>query len=93
MALRICDSFDHHVTADMTQKWNSRNSGINIAGDQGRRGTSALNVEWNNSYVTKTLDAQASWIVGFVFKRDAMPITSYPSFGNTFVVVLRPGIQ
>lgn len=73
MALRFIDSFDHYVTADIQTKWTS-NSSCTIAA-AGRNGTSCL--EWTNftRLVSKTIDAQATWIVGFAFRLSSYPTT------------------
>lgn len=61
MALRFCDSFDHYVTANVTQKWTS-NSGASIV--PGRHG----NGIGGNANIFKTLDFQNRWIIGFAAK-------------------------
>lgn len=67
MTLRFIDSFDHYATADLTQKWTSIGSSTTIAAG-GRRGTNSLRMSSSGSEVTKTLDAQGTWFVGFSFK-------------------------
>jgi hypothetical protein len=68
MALRFCDSFDHYLTADLTEKWTNIISSPSISSGNGRRGTSALNTVASSRGVAKTLDAQATWIIGFAIK-------------------------
>ena len=65
MSLRFIDSFDHYATADFPLKYNSNNGGTISAGT-GRRGA-AYNAG-AGGYLTKTLDAQATWIAGIAFK-------------------------
>ena len=87
MALRFVDGFDHYVTADITKKWNSNNSGV-ISSTAGRRGGGSL--RWvsgnSNNAVVKTLDAQATWILGV-----ALSVSSVPSLTSTFLRLLDAG--
>jgi hypothetical protein len=68
MALRFCDSFDHYVTADLSEKWTNVISIPAISASNGRRGTSALSTVASSRGVSKTLDNQATWIIGFALK-------------------------
>lgn len=62
MALRFIDGFDHYDTSCVPLKWNYA-TGYAIASGGGRRpGSSALEVGYQ---VSKTLDNQGTWIVGF----------------------------
>lgn len=70
MALRMVDSFDHYATADITGKWTARTGTNNaISASNGRRSTSS----WRTTslataqHLTKTLDAQATWVIGFSY--------------------------
>lgn len=74
MALRFVDSFDHYVTADLGEKWTSASS-ITINSGSGRRGTASAQ-GGVNALLTKTLDAQATWIVGLAFKISNLPGTT-----------------
>jgi hypothetical protein len=75
VAARFIDSWAHYATADILQKWTARsgtsNSIVAGAGRGGggcfRTGTTASN------YLSKTLDAQATWVVGFAFKPASAP--------------------
>ncbi|MBA3588311.1 hypothetical protein [Methylibium sp.] len=71
MALQFIDGGDHYVTADITKKW-SANTGATIAAT-GRRGGGAIRflTAGTSNYLTKTLGAQASWVVGFAFEFSA----------------------
>jgi hypothetical protein len=76
MSLRFCDSFDHYVTADLIEKWSSSTNSPAISSGNGRRSTSSARLPYNSATtatLTKTLDAQATWIVGFAFKVDLLP--------------------
>ena len=68
MAFRFCDSFDHYATADITNKWNT-SSATGIVGS-GRNGN-CLQLDYNQ-IISKTLDAQATWIVGIAFKTTSL---------------------
>ncbi len=83
MALRFVDSFDHYATADILTKYTTKvadsgASGVTI-GAFGRNSTSGMrfNRTTNSSgvanYVTKTIDAQATWIVGLAWKTNLLP--------------------
>lgn len=76
MTLRFIDSFDHYVTADFLTKYNLVNSTPTISAGNGRRGTSSLRLTNAAQGLRKTLDAQATWIVGFSFKCAALPAST-----------------
>jgi len=70
MTLRFIDGFDHYATADLqaSKKWNSTGTASVISATDGRRGTGC----WAHSstgfdiyHINKTLDNQATYIVGF----------------------------
>lgn len=65
--LRFVDSFDHLATADITTKWTALGNSPTITAN-GRRSTSALTCATSSDRVSKTLDAQATWIVGVAVK-------------------------
>jgi len=75
MALRFIDSFDHYDTADITRKWTSAISVIAISTTTPRNGTQCLGSSGATQYVIKTLDDQATWVVGFGFKVTNFPTT------------------
>lgn len=70
MALRFGDSFDHYATADRLLKWSSDSAGNRIfLGAYGRNGTNGMQlVSTDAPTITKTIDAQATWVVGFAIK-------------------------
>lgn len=78
MALRLIDSGDHYVTADLTEKWTSIAGSIVISSGNGRRSTASLRATGNGQHVTKTLDAQATWVVGVAFKHSVAPGGAMP---------------
>ena len=71
MALRFCDSFKHYATADLATKWTTLTGTAAISATGGRWGTACLDLPDDGDYIAKTLDAQATWIVGFAYKRPA----------------------
>lgn len=75
MTLRFIDSFDHYATADITQKWTSTaggGSGPAISSGNGRRSTNCMRIPSTSGEASKTIDAQATWIVGHSFKFSAL---------------------
>lgn len=71
MALRFIDGFDHYTTtAAYAYKYNAYTA--SAAPGAGRRsGSSAARfANYGSDYLMKTLDDQATWIVGFAYKRD-----------------------
>lgn len=78
MSLRFLDGFDHYVTADLTEKWTSSASSPVISASAGRRGGGAMlapNAALQGN-VTKTLDAQSTWVVGVAFKYSVATVTA-----------------
>ncbi len=74
MTLRFMDSFDHYDTAHILRKWNAIGGATPaISTANPRNGTQHLRVTDDDDYLSKTLDDQASWIVGFGFQIDALP--------------------
>lgn len=75
MALRFADSFDHYATADFLQKYSSMasSSNVTISSGNGRRSTNCLRFTNALAELYKTLDAQATWIVGFSFRVSTLP--------------------
>jgi hypothetical protein len=64
--LRFLDGFDHYATADLqaSLKWSC--TGLpTIGATSGRRSTGALVVGGAGRYLSKTLNNQQTWIVGF----------------------------
>jgi hypothetical protein len=75
MSLRFIDSFDHYATGNLYEKWTDTNYCDIRAGD-GRRGTQALGLGAINAYVSKVLEAQPTWIVGFALRFSYLPNSS-----------------
>lgn len=71
MALRFFDGFDHYATAQIAKKWTIDN-GNAVIGATGRNSTSGMRLNNTGALVSMTLDAQATWIVGFAFKTNAL---------------------
>lgn len=71
MALRWIDSFDHYATADVASKYEaSQGSTAPTITSTARNGGLALSLNDGNTpaVVTKVLDAQQTWIVGFALR-------------------------
>jgi hypothetical protein len=73
MSLLFIDGFDHYVTADFTKKWNSTNNSPTIGTTSGRRGGGAFVCAGGSKYLTKTLAASSSWVIGFAYKPTTLP--------------------
>jgi len=83
MALRYIDGFDLYTTAttDLATRWGTApTSSTYVALTTGRSGSGQAVRLYNTSsgVLGKTLDAQATWIVGFALKIEAMPSSSVP---------------
>ncbi len=86
MTLRFVDSFDHYATADFTSKWSSIvNATPTISASNGRRGSQCLRSN-NLGNLSKTLDSQATWIVGLALK-----VAALPSSALAFIQLLDAG--
>lgn len=68
MSLRFIDGFDHLALADQAQKWTTSNAASMQTGRLGGQCVRMLNT---TNTQTKTIDAQASWVVGFAFRASA----------------------
>lgn len=79
MSLRFSDSFDHYQTSDITRKWTSAGGTSPTIAVVGRNGTSGMRfANLMGSSVSKTLDNQQTWIVGFSIKPAAFPAADAP---------------
>jgi hypothetical protein len=63
VALRFIDSFDHYVNTDILLKWTSINNTASL--HAGRTGPQSFHTGRN---LSKTIDAQTEWILGFAVK-------------------------
>ena len=89
MALRFFDSFDHYATADLLQKWSSTSGTAPTIVASGRRSTSCVRIPGaSNSSLTKTIDSQATWIIGF-----AVNVSTAPSAATSLVMCLDAGTE
>jgi hypothetical protein len=79
--LRFIDSFDHYATADIGTKWTTVGASPTINSSAGRRSGGCLACPSGANYVRKTLDNQATFIVGF-----ALYINTLPSVTSTSLV-------
>jgi hypothetical protein len=73
MTLRFVDSFDHYATADLGLKYSSTASSPTISAGNGRRSTACLRMGSSVGSVTRVLDSQSTWIVGFAFRIPSLP--------------------
>lgn len=79
MALRFIDGFDHYVTADMLLKWTAAGAIAPTIASGGRRSGQALRISSATaSSLSKTIDAQATWIIGFALNAAALPTVDRP---------------
>jgi hypothetical protein len=69
MTIRFIDGFDYYATSQVTTKWSNQNvSLINIAMVPGRFGGSGLQVNSDVNWISRVLDNQPTWVMGFAFK-------------------------
>src|SRR5262245_55259971 len=82
MALRFCDSFGHYNAAQAIRKWLSTAGTVTISNTGGRFSTGSGKANFNGTAASlgKTLDNQASWVVGFALRVNS-------SGSNTIVLV------
>jgi len=84
-ALRFLDSFDHYTT--ILQKWTDRQGG-SIGAAYARTGAQGCWLPSNNDYITLTIDAQDTWIIGEAWRSGNVaagngPIISTRDAGTT----------
>jgi len=84
VSLRFVDSFDHYATANGAQKWTTVDH-FSIVSPGRFGGGQCMQLSMNWPCVTKTLDAQPTWIVGFALK-----LSSFVN-GPTLLTVLQDG--
>ena len=69
MVCRFVDSFDYYSTSEIFRKWTNLQLAItSIDTVNQRTGTGALRMAGTQSFVSLTIDDQASWVVGFAFR-------------------------
>lgn len=75
MALRFIDGFTHYTTRDQfLYKYAEVGSSSYVSIDVGRRsGSKCVRLYSTSGYITKTLDEQATWVVGATIKIEALP--------------------
>jgi hypothetical protein len=77
--LRFIDGFDHYDTPRLTDKWNNATGAAILSGAGRVAPGNAVRVnDINSGLLLKTLDAQATWIVGFAFNPSGLPAISLP---------------
>jgi hypothetical protein len=74
MALLFMDSFDHYITADLTEKWTSLAGTVAIQAAAGRRGSAAARITASTgNYLAKGLAVTgATGVIGFALKLSAI---------------------
>ena len=70
--LRFIDGADHYATGDITEKWTARAGAVQVSAATGRRGSASLRFS-AGGIVTTTLDAQATWTLGFAWRCEHHP--------------------
>lgn len=68
MALRFHDGWDYMATAQLPGRWTSFAGATVGAAASGRNGGKALFFSGNADVITKVIDAQAEWYVGFAYQ-------------------------
>lgn len=78
MALRFIDGFDHYTTlAQFLYKYVETGSSSYVSLDAGRRsGSNGVKLYSSSGYITKTLDDQATWVVGAAVKLGTFPTST-----------------
>lgn len=78
MTLRFIDGFDHYTTlAQFLYKYVETGSSSYVSLDTGRRsGSNGVKLYSSSGYITKTLDDQATWIVGAAVKLGTFPTST-----------------
>ena len=69
------DGFDHYATADFTKKWTVETDVVITV--NGRNGGGAFFNGSGVDILSKTIDAQVTWIVGFAFKPSTSSAARY----------------
>jgi hypothetical protein len=70
---------DHYGTADINAKWNN-SAGVTVSSGTGRFGGNSLKLsdQASGSFLQKTVDAQATWIVGLGLQPSGFPAAPTP---------------
>ena len=78
MACRFLDGFDYYSTGDLPRKWNSAGAQATVDKTVFRNGLGACRLQAASpgGRISKTLDAQASWVVGFGFRVSSLGTVS-----------------
>lgn len=100
MSLIFCDSFDHYVTADIAEKWNSSSGGtpstMTISAGTGGRASASLRFSINTGADSPALfliptiptPSGATCVVGFRFKASALTLDTSTTEGTGTAVIL-----
>lgn len=80
MVARLIDGFGHYPTADFLLKYTSLNGTPTISAGTNPYGGAAYRPGSQLRYINKTLDSQATWIVGFRVKVTSNPSAACPIF-------------
>lgn len=69
MSLRYVDSFDHYSAGEITQKWTALTGTVSvISGGNYNSAGQFLRVSRAQTYVTRTIDAQSAWHLGWALR-------------------------
>jgi hypothetical protein len=81
MGIRFLDSFDHYNTNQALSKWNTISSTNTITANAGRYSTKGMvSTGGNASWMSKSFETRASWIVGFAVKFSSLPASFQTMF-------------
>jgi hypothetical protein len=76
MSIRYIDGFEDYATADLTNgNWTIKAGTVVISAGNGRNGSSLRCGAANGSNISKVLDSQATWIIGFAFRTTTLGTT------------------
>ena len=85
MVCRFVDSFDYYATANINRKWNIVTNLVTISTEVTRTGPNVLKMlPGTGQGITKALDSQASWIVGYAFRITTLPAQDNIAFLFSF---------
>lgn len=72
MVCRFIDGFDYYSADDITRKWTSESGGGSLITTSNQRtGAGAISFSASFAHMSRTLDDQSTWIIGFAWKSTA----------------------
>lgn len=73
MALRFIDGAGGYNTAQLGRKWTGVSAGVTVNATGGRRGGPSIRMaDWTQN-VSRSIDAQSTWYIGFSYKPSILP--------------------